>query len=311
MRLAEELDYTPAAAARTPGHPALARGRRLPRDRRGPPRPAAPVLPRGARRAQADGGAEGFDLLLFASERPGNGYGAHSYLKRCRHHNVDGVVLMGVDAEDPEVRRLRALDRRRVGVDVELDGPATDTSSVRQRGRRRRWPCATCTSWATAASRTITGLIDTRAGRRAPARLPPRAAGARPRLPRRVRRATATSTSRAAATRRAQLLALHEPPTAVFAASDMMALGAIRAATEAGLGVPRDLSVVGFDDIQLAAHVQPAADHAAPGQGRARRGRRPRAARPASTARPRAAPARSRCPSSSSSAAPPRSAGRS
>ena len=55
----------------------------------------------------------------------------------------------------------------------------------------------------------------------------------------------------------ADLLSLDEPPTAIFAASDMMAIGAIRAAGEAGLNVPADLSVVGFDDIQLAAHINP------------------------------------------------------
>jgi DNA-binding LacI/PurR family transcriptional regulator len=53
------------------------------------------------------------------------------------------------------------------------------------------------------------------------------------------------------------LLALDEPPTAVVAAADLTALGAIRAASEAGLEVPRDLSVVGFDDIQLAAYLHP------------------------------------------------------
>jgi LacI family transcriptional regulator len=55
----------------------------------------------------------------------------------------------------------------------------------------------------------------------------------------------------------AALLALDEPPTAIFAASDMMALGVIRAATEAGLRVPDDLSLIGFDDMQLVEHVQP------------------------------------------------------
>jgi LacI family transcriptional regulator len=54
-----------------------------------------------------------------------------------------------------------------------------------------------------------------------------------------------------------KLLALDEPPTAIFAASDMMALGVIRAAAEAGLTIPGDLSVVGFDDIQLAEHIHP------------------------------------------------------
>ena len=53
------------------------------------------------------------------------------------------------------------------------------------------------------------------------------------------------------------LLALDEPPTAVVAAADLTALGAIRAADEAGLEVPRDLSVVGFDDIQLAQYLHP------------------------------------------------------
>jgi LacI family transcriptional regulator len=55
----------------------------------------------------------------------------------------------------------------------------------------------------------------------------------------------------------ARLLELDEPPTAVVAGSDLMALGAIRAVAEAGRSVPDDVSIVGFDDIQLAGHVHP------------------------------------------------------
>jgi LacI family transcriptional regulator len=45
--------------------------------------------------------------------------------------------------------------------------------------------------------------------------------------------------------------------TAVFAANDLMALGAIAALREAAIGVPDEVSVVGFDDIRLAAHATP------------------------------------------------------
>lgn len=45
--------------------------------------------------------------------------------------------------------------------------------------------------------------------------------------------------------------------TAVFAANDVMALGAIRAFTEAGRRIPNDISVIGFDDIEVAGIVNP------------------------------------------------------
>jgi DNA-binding LacI/PurR family transcriptional regulator len=47
-------------------------------------------------------------------------------------------------------------------------------------------------------------------------------------------------------------------PTAIFSMSDQMAFGALRAATELGLKVPRDLSIIGFDDIPQAAGSSPA-----------------------------------------------------
>ena len=49
-----------------------------------------------------------------------------------------------------------------------------------------------------------------------------------------------------------RLLTQDEPPTAIFAASDEMAIGALRAARDLGLRVPEDLSVIGIDDHELA-----------------------------------------------------------
>jgi LacI family transcriptional regulator len=54
-----------------------------------------------------------------------------------------------------------------------------------------------------------------------------------------------------------QLLSLPEPPTAVLTSNDLTAIGALRAVTRVGLRVPGDISVVGFDDIELSRFTQP------------------------------------------------------
>ncbi len=254
-RLARELDYTPAAAARSlktqrshvigvfletgEGHPDLQH-------------PFFHEVLVGLKNTIGSGG---YDLLLFASERPGNGYGTHSYLKRARHHNVAGVVLMGADPEDPEVRRLVRSDLPTVGVDVALDGPVTTcvisdnidgaaraVQHFHSIGHRR--------------IATITGMLDTRTGldRLRGYRQALQACGLAYRDEYVAYGDFYVESGRRAM---ADLLSLDEPPTAVFAASDMMALGAIRAAGDAGLGVPADVSVIGFDDIQLADHMNP------------------------------------------------------
>ena len=255
MRLARELDYTPAAAARSlktqrshvvgvfletgEGHPDLQH----------------PFFHEVLVGLKNSIGAGGYDLLLFASEHPGNGYGSHSYLKRARHHDVEGAVLMGTDPEDPEVRRLVRSDIPTVGVDVELEGPATTfvmSDNVDGAAKTVRY----LHSLGHRRIATITGLLETKPG------------ADRLRGYRQAMQATglayrdeyvAYGDFYVESGRRAMadLLSLDEPPTAIFAASDMMALGAIRAAGDAGLNVPADISVVGFDDIQLADHMNP------------------------------------------------------
>jgi DNA-binding LacI/PurR family transcriptional regulator len=53
------------------------------------------------------------------------------------------------------------------------------------------------------------------------------------------------------------LLNLPEPPTALFCANDLSALGALETAKRRGYRIPQDLSIVGFDDIDEAAHSSP------------------------------------------------------
>lgn len=54
-----------------------------------------------------------------------------------------------------------------------------------------------------------------------------------------------------------ELLAAEIRPTAVFAANDCMAIGALSAFRESGVSVPKDIAVAGFDDIPLARYVDP------------------------------------------------------
>jgi len=53
------------------------------------------------------------------------------------------------------------------------------------------------------------------------------------------------------------LRALQAPPTAVFCYNDVTAIGLMHAARQAGLSIPRDLAVVGFDDIPFASYIYP------------------------------------------------------
>jgi len=53
------------------------------------------------------------------------------------------------------------------------------------------------------------------------------------------------------------LLALKERPPAVFISNDAMAVGAYQALYQAGLKVPDDMAIVGYDDIELASYMTP------------------------------------------------------
>jgi DNA-binding LacI/PurR family transcriptional regulator len=69
------------------------------------------------------------------------------------------------------------------------------------------------------------------------------------------RRARATVAGGHAAMR--ALLAQPSPPTAVFCANDLIALGAYKACAQAGVSIPGDISIVGCDDIEFAQLVTP------------------------------------------------------
>ena len=204
-------------------------------------------------------GSLGYDILLFSSESAGNGSGTgapeHRYLARARQHRVDGLVVMGVDRHDAQIEELLTSGIPAMAVDLDVDGARVGhvmsdnvngaASAVRhlaELGHRR--------------IALIGGPQDGRPG-------VDRLLGYRRELQRLgldhrqafVREGDFYPESGYAEA--VSLLELPEPPTAVFAAADLMAAGAIRAISERGLRCPDDVSVVGFDDVQLAALLQP------------------------------------------------------
>ncbi len=255
LLLAEELDYTPTAAARTlvtqRSHVVgvfLETGRNHPHIQH-------PFFHEVLAGIKERLGAGGFDLLLFASEHPGNGFGPHSYLKRCRHHHVDGALLMGLTSDDVEVQRLARSSLPCVSIDVELEGEQTS------------WVSSDNTQGPRLAVKHLRDLGHKRIGHIAG---PLETTPGRDRL-RGFQRAMQGlglsyfdelvaygdfyyESGRDAMER---LLQAGERPTAVFAASDMMAMGAMLAIQAADLSVPEDIAVVGFDDITMAAMAHP------------------------------------------------------
>ena len=53
------------------------------------------------------------------------------------------------------------------------------------------------------------------------------------------------------------LVNLKDPPSAIFCSNDLMAIGAMRAAADMGVGIPETVSIIGYDDIRLASFVNP------------------------------------------------------
>lgn len=199
-------------------------------------------------------GSAGFDLLFFTNQKPGQA--DFSYTRRCRHHQVDGVVLMGVLRHDPGIVELAASGIPCMSVDVDILGKrAGYVISDNREGAR------TAVSHLVGLGHGRIGLINgfttspVGRDRLMGYRDALEAAG----LPYRADYVVEEDfTWEHGYLGMKQFLQLPESPTAVFASGDLMAMGAIKAIQEAGLRVPEDIAVVGFDDIEVATMVHPA-----------------------------------------------------
>ncbi len=254
LDLARELGYAPNASART-----LARRRSHMvgliwdtgyRSAGGQRHPFLQDLLVGFKEALS---SRGYGLILLPIP---NDDDPEAYLRLARAHSLEGVLIMGIDEHTPKVATLVSSEVPCVAVDLDVAGPRSSyVTSDNQTGAAGAVEHLYRLGHRRIA--TITGPLDMKPGAE-------RLAGYHHRLtslglpgrPEYVVAGDFFPASGHAAMRR--LLALDAPPTAVFVAGDAMAIAAMNAAQEAGLSVPADLAVVGFDDIEAAALTRPA-----------------------------------------------------
>lgn len=240
----EALDYEPSAAAR-----ALSTGRTSTIGVVAPffTEPAVVERLRGVTRRLA---TSGYQVTLFDVELPEQGDAALRSL--ARKGRIDGLLVVSLPPTDAQLARLEAAGVPVVLVDRRLEGATTVFTDDEAGGRLATEHLLRL------GHERIAFVGDTENGpfgftssaaRRRGYEAALRDAGIEPH-PEYLRRGPhRRDAARAAAN---ELLALSVPPTAVFAASDHQALGVLEAATLAAVEVPERLSVIGFDDIELA-----------------------------------------------------------
>jgi LacI family transcriptional regulator len=170
-------------------------------------------------------------------------------------HRFDAAILIGVDDDDPLVADLATREIPLVGVDVRCNvGRAAFVGSDHADGVR----LALAHLYALGHRRIahVAGATNTVAGRDRIAAFQREASRLGLVLPNDyVREADFSSASGYRET--CALLALPEPPTAIVAASDLMALAALQAIRDVGLQPAHDVAIVGFDDLEAAALAHP------------------------------------------------------
>ena len=192
----------------------------------------------------------GYDLLLY--NLAGSAAARHRVFEGGRlTKRVDAVLVLSLQPSAVELPGSRPWTGRSPSSGPTCRaGPRSASTTSAPRVRRP----STWSSWATAGSPTSavracsTSPHPTR-GRRATAP-PSRRRGCRTT---RASRSTERSRWPVASDAGRRLLDRPDRPTAIFAASDEMAIGVLRAARELHLRVPEDVSVVGIDDHELAA----------------------------------------------------------
>jgi len=193
-----------------------------------------------------------YDMILFAA----NWEDQFSYLDKCQFRNVDGAILMGVPKNDSKIPELLEAEIPSVFIDLDVeDKKASYIISDNVNGARQ-------------AVRHLSELghnkiaIITGESITIPTKM--RLKGFKEEMKKQnnpVKKEWIVESCYSVDcgyNGMQQLLSLEEQPTAVFCQGDEIAVGAIKAVKKAGLKVPDDFSIVGFDDIEISQYLNPA-----------------------------------------------------
>jgi LacI family transcriptional regulator len=197
--------------------------------------------------------AAGYSLLLCNSDDDGQRQADH--LRVLAERRVDGLVLVAAGDDAQIVASCAGLRVPLVLVDREIDSISADLIEV-DHAAGGELATAHLLSLGHKRVACIGGPAKLRPSQQREAgwRRGLASAGIKPRA-NELERGDFDAPGGAEAMKR--LLNSSKPPTAVFVCNDLMAIGALHAAHEAGVNVPRDLSIIGFDDIELAAYTMP------------------------------------------------------
>ncbi len=204
-------------------------------------------------RMRADAGNADILLLTGVSSQV-SGEASH-FADICRYHGAEGIVLAAFLPDEPELSELVASGFPTIAIDTQLfgsrasfissdnvGGAAAAVRHLIELGRKR---IAYIGAWGPEPAN-----IDRRLGYES-------ALGEAGLELRDEYMTHAGWLHRTAYEQARQLLGLSEPPDAIFCASDVMAIGAMLAIEEAGLRIPEDVAVAGFDDSDYASIAVP------------------------------------------------------
>lgn len=197
--------------------------------------------------------ANGLDMIFISNQVRESGVG--SYLDHCRQRNVDGVFILCTNPEDEKIKQLIDSDIPTVVFDVSLDSThcvlsnhyqgAFDAVNYLVKLGHTKIAHIAGTSLTYAGDERKRAYIDALRYHNLPVREEYMVNGG-------------YFDFKYGKKAMEELLDLEDRPTAVFAAGDMMALGAIQVCYEQHVRIPEQLSIIGFDNIRLLDWITPA-----------------------------------------------------